>query len=249
MITITSIKNKLEEYTNHSNPFVGVDKLGKDWFVKPYSIESGEGERALFNELVAFNLAEKIGLPWPKGHVVQLSEDVKNELNISFSYVIAYEFMHDIQELPDGYQFNDKQVDSLYGKSIFDNWLKISDVKDDTCKLLNGELLFMDAGVAFLDDSGAVWGEDGLIWTNAGLFVESSPYHRGNLNSAEGYNSWMDRICEVSVDFYQSIVDSIPEDWHVPESYKSKFVEVFSSSSDRFIPMMKLCIEHELNHP
>ncbi|MGP1190644.1 hypothetical protein ACJ8KY_23910, partial [Serratia sp. CY54781] len=128
MITITSIKNKLEEYTNHSNPFVGVDKLGKDWFVKPYSIDSGEGERALFNELVAFNLAEKIGLPWPKGHVVQLSEDVKNELNISFSYVIAYEFMHDIQELPDGYQFNDKQVDSLYGKSIFD---KLEEGGDD----------------------------------------------------------------------------------------------------------------------
>ncbi|TYL42097.1 HipA family kinase [Dickeya sp. ws52] len=248
MIIINSIKDKLEKSTSHSNPFIGVDELGNDWFVKTYLNESGHETNALFNELVAFNLAKKIGLPWPKGHIVQLSEIVKSELNVSISHFIAYEFIHAIEELPDGYQFSNDQMNNLYGKSIFDNWLSIGDVKNDTCKLLNGELLFMDAGIAFGDDSCDTWGEDGFIWKDNKLFIESSPYHRGILHSAEGYESWMNQICEIPVGFYQSIADSIPQDWRVPESYKSKFVEVFSSSCEKFIPMMKSCIEWELNH-
>lgn len=248
MIIINSIKDKLEESTNHSNPFIGIDELGKDWFVKTYVNESGHETNSLFNELVAFNLAEKIGLPWPKGHIVQLSENVRSELKISIPCVIAYEFIHDIEELPESYQYNKDQLNDLYGKSIFDNWLSIGDVKTDTCKLLNDKLLFMDAGIAFVDNDGNTWGEDGLIWDPNQLFIESSPYHRENLHAAERYSSWMNRICEIPVDYYQSIVDSIPQDWHVPESYKSKFVEVFSSSCEKFIPMMKSCIEWELNH-
>ncbi|HBQ6100531.1 TPA: hypothetical protein L7661_004845, partial [Klebsiella pneumoniae subsp. pneumoniae] len=98
------------------------------------------------------------------------------------------------------------------------------------------------------DDNCEAWGEGGLIWTENKLFIESSPYHRGILHSAEEYKSCMDKICEIPIEFYQSIADSIPQDWHVPESYKLKFVEVFSSSCERFIPMMKSCIEWELNH-
>lgn len=247
MITINSIKDKLEKSTNHSNPFIGVDELGKDWFVKTYFNKSGHETKALFNEFVAFNLAEKIGLPWPKGYVVQLSESVKRELNLSISYVIAYEFIHALKELPEDYQFNDEQVNHLYGKSLFDNWLLIGDMKNDTCKLLNDELLFMDAGIAFEHDSDDPWGEDGLIWTNSKLFIESSPYHHGILRSAKGYKSWINRISEIPVDYYQSIAKSIPQDWHVPDSYKSKFVEVFSSSCEKFIPMMNSYIEWELN--
>lgn len=247
VITINSIKDKLENSTNHSNPFIGVDELGNDWFVKTYFNDSVHETNALFNEFVAFNLAEKIGLPWPKGYAVQLSESVKSELSLSITYVIAYEFIHAIEELPEGYQFNNEQLDNLYGKSLFDNWLLIGDVKNDTCKLLNGELLFMDAGIAFEDDSGDMWGEDGLIWTDSKLFIESSPYHCGILSSAEGYQSWINRVSEIPTDYYQFISDNIPQDWHVPESYKSKFVEVFSSSCDVFIPMMISYIEWELN--
>lgn len=248
VIIINSIKDKLEKSTNHSNPFIGVDELGNDWFVKTYFSKSGHETKALFHELVAFKLAEKIGLPWPKGHVVQFSESVKSELNVSTSHFIAYEFIHNLEELPEGYQFSNNQMKNHYGKSIFDNWLSIGDVKNDTCKLLNGELLFMDAGIAFEDDNCETWGEGGLIWTDNKFFIESSPYHRGALHSAEEYKSWMDKICEIPVEFYQSIADSIPQDWHVPESYKLKFVEIFSSSCERFIPMMKSCIEWELNH-
>lgn len=105
----------------------------------------------------------------------------------------------------------------------------------------------MDAGIAFVDNNGSAWGEDDLIWTPNQLFTESSPYHLGNPHALEGYSLWMNRICEIPVDYYQSIVDSIPQDWHVPESYKSKFVEIFSSSCEYFIPMMTDCIEWELN--
>ncbi|MBA5236687.1 hypothetical protein H2Y54_09000 [Pectobacterium aroidearum] len=247
MITINSIKDKLEKSTNHSNPFIGVDELGKDWFVKTYLNESGHETNALFNEFVAFNLAEKIGLPWPKGHVVQLSESVKSELHLSISYVIAYEFIHAIEELPEGYQFSNEQMNDLYGKSVFDNWLSIGDVKYDTCKLLNGNLLFMDAGIAFEDDNEDTWGENGLVWKAHKLTINSSPYHCGKLISSEGFKLWIDSICEIPSDYYQSIVDCIPQDWCVPESYKSKFVEVFSSSVDNYIPMMNECIEWELN--
>lgn len=159
VIIINSIKDKLEKSTNHSNPFIGVDELGNDWFVKTYFSKSGHETNALFNELVAFKLAEKIGLPWPKGHLVQFSESVKSELNVSTSHFIAYEFMHNLEELPEGYQFSNNQIKNLYGKSIFDNWLSIGDVKNDTCKLLNGELLFMDAGIAFEDDNCEAWGK------------------------------------------------------------------------------------------
>lgn len=247
MIIINYIKDKLEKSTNHSNPFIGIDESAKEWFVKTYINASGHETNALFNEFVAFNLAEKIGLPWPKGHIVQLCESVKSELNVSISYIIAYEFIHAIEEVPEGYQFSNEQINALYGKSIFDNWLSIGDVKNDTCKLLNGELLFMDAGIAFEDDSCDTWGENGLVWTDNNLLIESSPYHHGLLHSAEGYKTWMNQICEIPVDFYQSIADSIPQDWYVPESYKTKFVEVFSSSCEKFIPMMKSCIEWELN--
>lgn len=247
VIIINSIKDKLEKSTNHSNPFIGVDELGNDWFVKTYFNESGHEINALFNEFVAFNLAEKIGLPWPKGHVVQLSESVKNELHLSISYVIAYEFIHAIQDVPEGYQFSNEQMSDLYGKSVFDNWLSIGDAKNDTCKLLNGDLLFMDAGIAFEDDNEDTWGEDGLVWDVHKLTINSSPYHCGNLISSEGFQLWMDNICEIPSDYYQSIVDRIPQDWCVPESYKAKFVEVFSSSVESYIPMMNECIEWELN--
>ncbi|WP_370606988.1 HipA family kinase [Citrobacter werkmanii] len=247
MITINVISDKLEKSISHSHPFIGTDELGGEWFVKTYLNESGHEFKALFNEYVAFKLAEKIELPWPKGHVVQLSENVRSELKISTSCVIAYEFIHDIKELPENYQYSNDQLSDLYGKSIFDNWLSIGDVKNDTCKLLNDKLLFMDAGIAFVDNNGSTWGEGGLIWTPNQLFTESSPYHCGNIHAIEGYSLWMNRICEIPVDYYQSIVDSIPQDWHVPESYKSKFVEVFSSSCESFIPMMTDCIEWELN--
>ncbi|EOT0570206.1 HipA family kinase [Morganella morganii] len=247
MITINVIRDKLEKSISHSHPFIGIDESGTEWFVKTYLNESGHESKALFNEYVAFKLAEKIELPWPKGHLVQLSGNVRSELTISISYVIAYEFIHDIEELPENYKYSTDQLSDLYGKSIFDNWLSIGDVKNDTCKLLNGKLLFMDAGIAFVDKNGSTWGEDGLIWTPNQLFTESSPYHRGNLHASEGYSLWMNRICEIPVDYYQSIVDSIPQDWNVPESYKSKFVEVFSSSCENFIPMMTDCIEWELN--
>lgn len=246
MIKINFIKDKLETSSNHSNPFIGVDELGNDWFVKTYFNGSVHETNALFNEFVAFNLAEKIGLPWPKGNIVQLSESVKSALNLSISYVIAYEFIHAIEELPEGYQFSKEQVDNLYGKSLFDNWLLIGDAKNDTCKLLNGELLFMDAGIAFEDDSGDMWAEDSLIWNDRKLFIESSPYHCGILSSAEGYQSWIKKVSEIPVDYYQVISDSIPQDWHVPKGYKSKFVEVFSSSCEIFIPMMSSCIKFEL---
>ncbi len=248
VIIINSIKDKLEKSIGHSNPFIGFDELGKDWFVKTYLTKGGHETKALFNEVVAFSLAKKIDLPWPKGHVAQLSENVKSELNVSISYVIAYEFIHDLEGLPEDYQFSNEQIYYLYGKSIFDNWLSIGDAKPDTCKLLNGELIFMDAGIAFEDDSSGTWEEEGLEWKNSKLLVNSSPYHCGNLHSAEGYKPWFNKICAIPAEYYQSIADNIPDDWNVPETYKSKFVEVFLSSRERFIPMMKSCIEWELNH-
>ncbi|MEL5236825.1 hypothetical protein PTR36_15230 [Serratia bockelmannii] len=238
MITINAIKCKLEESTNHSNPFIGFDESRNEYFVKTYSNDSEHESKALFNEFVAFKLAEIIGLPWPEGHIARLSEKVKNDLNILTSPVIAYKFIHDIEELPADYQFSKEQVNALYGKSIFDNWLSIRDAKNDTCKLLNNELLFMDAGIALESDSLDIWGEDGLTWTQSKLDSETAPYLHGKLSSGEGYTLWMDRIRDIPVDYYEYIANSIPHDWDVPESYKSKFVEVFSASCHTFIPMM-----------
>lgn len=246
MIIINTIKDKLETPTSHSNPFVGVDESGKEWFIKTYLQESGHYDtNALFNELIAFNLAEKIDLPWPKGSIVQLSDNVKNELETSISHVIGYEFIHGMQELSEGHHFDEAQMNDLYGKSIFDNWLLIGDAKPDTCKLVGNKLLFMDAGISlgYNDDS---WNEDELSWNSHQLMVESSPYHCGNLSSSEPFTPWMNKIGEIPDEYYQSIVDIIPLDWEVPESYKSKFVEVFSLSRENFIPMMSLCIQCEL---
>jgi hypothetical protein len=247
VITISSVKKKYEKSTNHSNPFIGLDEFERDWFVKTYFNGSEHETKALFNEFVAFNLAERIGLPWPKGHVAKLSEKVKSELGLSISYVIAYEYIHSMEDIPGDFKFSDEQINDLYGKSIFDNWLSIGDAKPDTCKLSNGNLLFMDAGIAFEGDSGDTWDENGLIWTDNKLFIESSPCHDGILHSAEGYKPWMNKICEIPTDYYQLITDSIPQDWDIPQSYKSKFVEVFSSSCDKFIPMMDSYIKWELS--
>lgn len=247
MITINAIKNKLEEFTNHSKPFIGFDESMDEYFVKTYSNKSDHDSKALFNEFVAFKLAERLDLPWPKGQIARLSENVKNDLNILTSSVIAYKFIHGIEELPDDYQFSEDQVISLYGKSIFDNWLSIRDAKNDTCKLLNNELIFMDAGISLESDSPNIWGEDGLIWTPSKLHSETAPYLHGKLSSKEGYALWMNRICDIPVDYYVHIANSIPHDWNVPESYKLKFVEVFSGSRHIFIPMMTKYIEWGLD--
>lgn len=246
MITINSIKDERQESTNHSKPFIGVDESGNNWFVKPYLSNSGHETNALFNEFVAYNLAEKIGLPWPKGNIVQLSESVKRKLQLSLSYVVAYEFIDAFEELPQDHQFNDDQMNDLYGKSVFDNWLSIGDAKNDTCKLLNGNLLFMDAGIAFVDDNQDTWGENGLVWDAHELTVYSSPYHCDKLISIEGFQPWLHAISEIPSEYYQTLVDSIPQEWYVPESYKEKFVDVFSSSGEYFISMMNECIEWEL---
>ncbi|EJG2210196.1 MULTISPECIES: HipA family kinase [Proteus] len=247
MIIINTIKNKLEGSVNHSNPFIGFDESGMEYFVKTYSNESKYESKALFNEFLAFNLAEKIGLFWPKGHIAQLSENVKSDLNISTSFVIAYEFIYGLEELPEDHQFSNDQLSALYGKSIFDNWLSIRDAKNDTCKLSNNELLFMDAGIALESDSQDIWGEDGLIWNPSKLDSETAPYLHEKLSSGEGYKLWMDRICDIPADYYESLVNSIPQDWEIPVSYKSKFVETFSSSCHIFIPMMIEYIKYGLN--
>ena len=186
-------------------------------------------------------------MPWPKGYIARLSENVKNDLNIPTSSVIAYEFIHGIEELPNDYQFSKDQVRALYGKSIFDNWLSIRDAKNDTCKLLNNELLFMDAGISLESDSQNIWGEDGLTWTLSKLDSETAPYLHGKLSSEEEYELWMNRISDIPVDYYEFIANSIPHDWDVPESYKLKFVEIFSASRHIFIPMMREYIKWGLN--
>ncbi|WP_047685070.1 MULTISPECIES: HipA family kinase [Xenorhabdus] len=248
MIKINDVIDKLERLKKgHSHPFIGIDESGKKWFVKTYSHEPENELCALFNEFVAFKLAEKINLPWPKGHIARLSENIKCDLNISRSHVVAYEYITDMENLPDEPQFNDEQLHDLYGKSVFDNWLSIDDVKNDTCKLLNGRLIFMDAGIAFVGDNGKSWEKEGFSWSKSRLHTKSSPYHVGKLKDVNKFKPWLDKIYAIPPDYYQTIVNDIPEDWHVPESYKSKFVEVFSSSRETFIPMMHECIEADLH--
>ena len=52
MIIINTIKNKLEGSVNHSNPFIGFDESGMEYFVKTYSNESKYESKALFNEFL-----------------------------------------------------------------------------------------------------------------------------------------------------------------------------------------------------
>ncbi|WP_324661084.1 HipA family kinase [Enterobacter bugandensis] len=246
MIEICAFERSIGD--SHSKPFIGLSDSGKRYFVKTYKNE--KTSFSLFCDYVSAKLAGKIGLPWVSVHTAHLAKEIQEHESIRNPFVIAFDFIEELNYLDPKHTFTKEQVEFLHGKLVFDNWISISDDKIDTCQIANEKLIFLDAGLAFQSDEvneeGIIdnWVMSGLEWPPRGMYVESSLYSEDVVIERGYLFPWIDKISEINIEFYRELMSEIPKEWGVPEEYKDKFITVFSSSKEVFASLMR----NEINY-
>ena len=246
-----------------SKPFLATSDVGQDWVVK--NLGNPQGDKSLFNELVAGRLAALIGLPWPPVSVVNLSDEVMaalegEGLRPTSHFAVGLEYIEGLQPVPwpeGGYSLGPdfakrnaahilKLVprgdfrDVLYGKMIFDCWVLLRDTKYDAFYLdAEGKPFFLDASCAF---GGTEWDEELLAWEPTAVGVRS-PYLEGILTELDRFHPWLARLRALPLLKIQECVTGLPCEWSVPDTYVKKAVQLLGVTSESFVPQIQEWLE------
>jgi len=66
-----------------------------------------------------------------------------------------------------------------------------------------------------------------------------SPYLDGILTDFANFDIWIERLRAIRIDVIESIIQSIPLEWSIPDDYLRKVKTLLSSTGDRFIPLFQ----------
>jgi hypothetical protein len=240
-----------------SRPFKARSQDGSVWVVKAHG--NPQGNKALFNELVAGRLAALISLPWPEVGVVELTEEltqgVRNfGLSVTSRWAVGTRFMQGLAAVgfPDGgftwdadfrtrnWQHVSKLIShdlrrtaALHGKLVFDNWVLLEDTKYDTLHIKeNGDPFFLDASYAFGGDK---WNDADVVWKKVEI-DRRSPYLEGLPVRLVDVEPWLARI-RVASRAIASVLSEVPDEWGAPRSYICRVAELLESSEAQFLPL------------
>lgn len=249
--------------SGETKPALMVCEDGERWVVK--GIGNDQGDKAIFNEFIAGQLATWLGLPWPESRIVRIGQQALgwiqgNAYPVKSEWGVGTRYVADLQDIgwPKGgfrpsATFNDRNrqhilsffpVDktwsAFYGKVVFDNWVFLQDKKYDTLKKTNrGKPFFLDGTMAL---SGLDWNEQELGWAAHRLSI-ASPYLKGIISSSRGFNVWTKRLGQFPENCDPLALSKIPAEWKVPLSYIKQVRFLFSRTADEFAPMVRDWVE------
>ncbi len=242
-----------------SKPFLATSDTGQNWVVKAQG--NPQGDKSLFNELIAGHLAALIDMPWPRVSIAKLSDEVTavletEALRPTSHFAVGLEYVDGLQLVPwpeggyvSGPEFARRnrahilklipdrdRRDTFYGKMIFDNWVLLKDTKYDALHLdAEGKPFFLDASCAF---GGTDWEETSLVWEPAAIDIRS-PYLEGVLTELDRFQPWLARLQAISPLEIQECLSELPAEWSVPDTYVKKTLALLEATSEVFVPQVR----------
>lgn len=194
---------------------------GKEYVVKFMS--NPQGIRVLVNELIAYRLAEKLGLPVAKGKVIYISSEIIEEttalknLNIQPGPHFGSEFENNAEDNPfDSSISKCANIKKASGMIAFDHWIDNIDRCSNPSNLLvvRGEefrLLLIDHGHIFF---GPNWNKNSLTKNKKNIRnFWGENYDKVSIYINQDNPFFGDVMCIEYLDDLDCILAEIPSEW------------------------------------
>jgi hypothetical protein len=117
---------------------------------------------------------------------------------------------------------NTKNLSTIYGRTVFDNWLVERKPMMDMIQLDNstGELVCLDASTCFHDrerteQSQAIWSQQKaeVHYVGQGLTL----YAKAVLQNPDGFEPWLARVAQFTSKDWNEATAGLPENWKIQE--------------------------------
>jgi len=195
-----------------SRPFVAKDQLGEQWVIKAHK-NTGD-TKSLFNEYVAGRLANAIELPWPIVRIAELGPRIIKHLKhtdfpVKSKWAVGLKYMPRLTPFEIG-------PDGIAGAT-------------------DGKPMFVDASMAF---GGEKWREQRLKWIPC-HFKKGAIYLEQIISDGTQFEPWLDRVDSVTVSLLSQILDTVPSDWPVNQSFVAATMNFLSSTQQVFLPQFR----------
>jgi len=205
----------------------------------------------LFNEYIAGRLANAIGLPWPTVRIAELAPQTINQLKradfpVKSKWAVGLKYIQGLAPFkigPEGIIGVGRQIGSrfaepapFYGKCLFDNWVLLEDLKADTLQIQSdGKPMFLDASMAF---GGEKWREERLEWIPR-HFKKGAIYLEEIISDSTQFEPWLDRVDSVTAPLRSQILDTVPSDWPVKQSFVAATMNFLTTTQAVFLPQFR----------
>ena len=205
----------------------------------------------MFNEYVAGRLANLIGLPWPTVRIAELAPQTINQLKqadfpVKSKWAVGLKYIQGLAPFkigPEGIIGVGRQIGSrfaepapFYGKCLFDNWVLLEDLKADTLQIQSdGKPMFLDASMAF---GGEKWREERLEWIPR-HFKKGAIYLEEIIFDSTQCEPWLDRVDSVTTPLLSQILDTVPSDGPVKQSFVAATMNFLTTTQAVFLPQFR----------
>jgi len=253
MIILKGFINRIENST--SRAFIGYDENNKKWVIRP-KLKKYTSKR-LFNEYFSGKLGEELGISRPPVDLIKLNINISKyfEEEIDYdSFAVATKYYDNITSVkyPPNSNCNDedfpeenvKHLYNLFGRDynfeefyayrIFSAWIYLEDyAKYENLHIDKKSLkpIFIDFDFSF---KGIDW--DDLPTDYVYYKIESCAFFLdGVITDIKRFEKYFTIISNIDNNKFQQIINSLPENWAVPQRFKNNLMNLLFEQREIFI--------------
>jgi len=253
-----------------SQCFLGKCNEGNYWVIRLK--KKDKNSKRLFSQYLASNLAQLIGISTPGSTLINVNLDLLEEFPAKFvefdsdcSIGVGTRFIQDITPFPtppdypnslrskDFDEINIKHLnkfinsktdfDQLYGMRVFTDWIKINDYHKYENLYINSKqnIIFIDFDIAFSTANGSFDLPENYDFIE--MINHQAPFWEGLEEELSNYEEWFSRILNVSDSAVFEILNIIPTEWLIPNSYPESLMKFILNNRDHFISEFKHALD------
>lgn len=253
MVTLKKFIKRIDNAT--SRAFIGNDENGESWVIRP-RLRKFSSKR-LFNEYYSGKLGEEFNISRPTVELIKLDIDVSNHFDEEIDYdslAVATKYNDFISsiELPPNSDCNsdefpkvnvnyltqifgkDYDFEEFYAYRIFSAWICLEDYWKYNNLHLNKISLrpvFIDFDFSF---KGAEWSE--LPKEYIYYQMDSCAFFLdGIITDIKRFEKYYEILKNIDKEKYQSMINSLPENWNIPNKFIVNLMNLLFEQRDLFI--------------